>query len=151
MLRTHYKSSWLQHRQGNGASSAGWATNRASRKGDGAGYWDRSGGQGWGREWNRRGEGDEGYGFGKPDFLEVQERILDAAEDLTRFEALVELFCSQEVSLDVVNISTLLHRSGRMRVSLPPHVIAYVTDQLRNNKPFEKTKPQNLKFRLPLS
>ena len=84
------------------------------------------GGQGRGRRGKRERELGRGY-------IQRNREIVEAARDPCSFLALLHRFFARRESLNVINISTILHRRAKMRVedAIPAHILVFLAEGLR--------------------
>ena len=81
---------------------------------------------------------EEGHGNGKgmegwTEAITIQKAIVGASDDNMRFLLLLDGFCNTNQKLNLVNIATILHRGGKMRLDLPKHVLIFLADALKSN------------------
>ena len=61
---------------------------------------------------------------------DLNECIIKAALDEHIFLVFLDGLCTEQAVLNVVNVSTILHRAGRLRLRLPDHIIEYLVATL---------------------
>ena len=105
-----------------------------------------TGGKGAQRSGHSIGKGAKGKGK-DPDrerCFELNQQILQAAEDKTQFLSLLDQLSNDRVKLDIVNIVTILHRGAKLRLSLPTHVVRFLGATLNEAHCRGKFKPQHV-------
>ena len=63
---------------------------------------------------------------------------MDAAKNRGQFLGLLDDLSKTNVKLNIVNIATILHRGGKLRLSLPCHVVTFLAATL-NDAPCSET------------
>ena len=106
-----------------------------------------TGGKGAQRSGHSIGKGAKGnLGKGKDlanqRYFETNQQILQAAHDRTQFLSLLHQLSDYRVKLDIVNIVTILHRGGKLRLSLPTHVVRFLGATLNEAHCLGKFKPR---------
>ena len=95
-----------------------------------------AGGKGAQRSGHSIGKGAKGKGK-DPDslrYFETNQQILQVAEDKTQFLSLLDQLSNDRVKLTssshIMNISTILHRGAKLRLSLPTHVVRFLGEAM---------------------
>ena len=65
-----------------------------------------------------------GHAIGKG--AQLNNQIIRAAEDKAQFLSLLHQLSNYRVKLDIVNVVTILHRGGKLRLSLQTHVVRFL-------------------------
>jgi hypothetical protein len=71
-----------------------------------------------------------GSQLSKYNYKQINTDISRAARDPRLLSDLVTNLCEEQVSLDVVNVCTLLHRIGRARLDVSAKIITFLTNTL---------------------
>ena len=82
---------------------------------------------------SKGGKGGSNNGKGIRIFIETNREIIAAARSVTKFAALLAQLCSDKRPLNGVNISTILHRSAKLRYRVDPLTLVYLAECFSGN------------------
>lgn len=68
------------------------------------------------------------------DSAQLNSEMIAAAESKASFLDFVNRLCASRVRLNFVNVATMLHRAGKLRIGFDMHIVHYLTDNVRQGQ-----------------